>query len=133
MTAYDTSIRVSLATKAADAGVVISVSGDRYVIWAFGTDGRITEQSLEVSCTDEDRLTAHVLGFIANHKKAWAVGALLVRAEDCQRAHDRLKHLADLEENPLVRDEITKGATNMLIKRVEWLLAARRAEQQNPE
>ena len=67
--------RVAKATQAPQAGVVIctrgnGVDGD-FVIWAIGTNGRITSHELCISCTDEARLQAHVEGFIENHVKAF--------------------------------------------------------------
>lgn len=66
--------RVAVATGSAKAGVVVTLSNSReqYVIWAIGTNGLITQHALEVSQTTEERLTAHVSGFIANHVAAFA-------------------------------------------------------------
>lgn len=76
MTQYhDTAEKVAKATAAHDAGVVIAVErGDvyRYVIWAIGTNGRITDHKLTCSVTDEARLEAHARGFIENHLRAFA-------------------------------------------------------------
>lgn len=62
--------------RAHEAGVVVTVErswGDTlFVIWAIGTDGKITSHQLDAHHTDERRLTAHVEGFIANHMRAWA-------------------------------------------------------------
>lgn len=70
-----TAFAANNATRAADAGVVVTVlhSADpEYSIWAVGPDGRINEHRLNAGCTDLARLTAHVEGFVANHKRAWA-------------------------------------------------------------
>lgn len=68
--------RVSDATKAPDAGVVVGVqednTGTRYVLWSIGTNGRITDHILDVAFTNEERLTAHAIGFIDNHLRAFA-------------------------------------------------------------
>ncbi len=68
--------RVAKATGAPEAGVVISTETNGrdsfFVIWAIGTDRRITSERLDVSCTGEARLQAHVEGFVANHRAAWA-------------------------------------------------------------
>lgn len=63
------------AARAADAGVVVAVLDGfdpEFSIWAMGRDGRINEHRLNAGCTDLARLTAHVEGFVANHKRAWA-------------------------------------------------------------
>lgn len=58
------------------AGVVVTVErswGETlFVMWAIGTDGKINSHKLDAHHTDEDRLTAHVSGFIENHIRAWA-------------------------------------------------------------
>ena len=72
---YSVIENVSRALRPADHGVVVSVAcspDPSYVIWAIGTDGRITSHTLDISCTDEARLQAHVEGFIENHVKAFA-------------------------------------------------------------
>lgn len=74
-TARETMIRVRAATRSADAGVVVELNGrpgyEHFVIWAIDARGRLTDHCLDVSCTDEARLTAHVEGFIANHRAAF--------------------------------------------------------------
>lgn len=75
MNAIDMANSVSNSTRAADAGVVVTVllgPDQEFSIWSIGRNGNINEHRLNVSCTDLARLTAHVQGFIENHKKAWA-------------------------------------------------------------
>lgn len=72
---YEMAAKVAAATKAADAGVVISVRNcpdEIFSIWSIGTSGRIIEQQLAAEFTSEARLAAHVRGFIDNHLKAFA-------------------------------------------------------------
>lgn len=75
-TSHQIAQRVAQATGAADAGVSITVQHrhdeQTFVIWAIGTNGRITEHQLCAACTDEARLTAHAAGFISNHAAAFA-------------------------------------------------------------
>ena len=74
--ARDMMIRVRTATRSADAGVVVELIGrqgyEHFVLWAIDARGRITDHCLDVACTDEARLTAHVEGFIANHRANFA-------------------------------------------------------------
>ena len=75
MNAIDTANAAAKATRAPDAGVVVGVllgHDPEFSIWAIGRDGRINEHRLNASCTDLARLTAHVQGFIENHKRAWS-------------------------------------------------------------
>lgn len=63
------------AAQAADAGVAVAVidgADPEFSIWALGRNGRINEHRLNAGCTDLARLTAHVEGFVQNHKRAWA-------------------------------------------------------------
>jgi hypothetical protein len=67
---------VSWALRPSKAGVVLDVLASStdlfYVLWTIGKNGRITEHCLDVSCTDEERLSAHTTGFIENHRAAFA-------------------------------------------------------------
>ena len=74
-----TAFAVGQALRAHEAGVVVTVERSfgetMFVIWAIGTDGKITSHQLNAHCTDEARLTAHVQGFIENHLHAFAAVA----------------------------------------------------------
>jgi len=75
MNAIDTANAAANATRASDAGVVVGVllgQDPEFSIWAIGRNGRINEHRLNAACTDLARLTAHVQGFIENHKRDWA-------------------------------------------------------------
>jgi hypothetical protein len=132
-TAYDTTVRVSKATRAAEVGVVISVrTGNSdlfYEIWAIGVDGLITRNSLDCFCTDEARLTAHVYGFIANHNNAFAIKEAQDRAAACFKAAERLQALVKVERDALVAEEFNKGVANLLVQQLEWLMHAKRIAQ----
>jgi hypothetical protein len=74
--ARETAQRVSEATAAADAGVVVTVGkdseADLYILWAIAPSGHITCQRLSIAETSEERLTAHARGFVQNHLAMWA-------------------------------------------------------------
>lgn len=75
MNAIEIANAAAKATHAADAGVVVGVllgPDPEFSIWAIGPNGGINQHRLNASCTDLARLTAHVDGFIANHKRLWA-------------------------------------------------------------
>lgn len=75
-TTHDIANKVATATNAADEGVVVTVewtgSSENFVIWAMGPGGKITDHRLDAASTSEERLTAHVRGFIENHRAAFA-------------------------------------------------------------
>lgn len=74
MNAQDIATAAANATRAAEAGVVVGVllgPDPEFSIWAIGPDGRINQHRLNATCTDLARLTAHVEGFIYNHKRLW--------------------------------------------------------------
>lgn len=64
------------ATGAPQAGVVVTVVPDGrdtfYSVWGIRRDGSLAEVRLDANSTNLPRLTAHVEGFIANHKAHWA-------------------------------------------------------------
>lgn len=75
MNAIDIANAAANATNAADAGVVVGfLPGEdpEFSIWAVSPNGGISQHRLNAGCTDLARLTAHVAGFVQNHKRAWA-------------------------------------------------------------
>lgn len=60
------------ATQASDAGVVVSYQQGEFIVWAMNREGRIYDHRLAAECTDLQRLTAHVAGFVSNHRALWA-------------------------------------------------------------
>lgn len=80
--ARDIAHAASIATRAVDAGVVITTRyntcGMYFDIWTIGTDGRITSERLWVDVTSRERLEAHVRGFIENHLAAFNCGTVYV-------------------------------------------------------
>lgn len=67
--------KVARATNAPQAGVVVTAlegSDPQYVIWSIRRDGALSQHRLSAPCTDEQRLAAHVRGFVSNHLAHWA-------------------------------------------------------------
>jgi hypothetical protein len=75
MNAIDIANAAAQAARAPQSGVVVSFlpgPDPEFAIWAIGRDGLINQHRLSAACTDLDRLTAHVEGFVSNHLRAWA-------------------------------------------------------------
>ena len=66
----------SEATQCADAGVALATEyrpeGSLYVMWAGAVGGGLTYHRLDCANTSQERLMAHLAGFVENHRAAWS-------------------------------------------------------------
>lgn len=65
----------SAATRCADAYVALVVNyrpeGAQYVMWAAAVAGGLTYHRLDCANTSQERLIAHLAGFVENQRRAW--------------------------------------------------------------
>lgn len=72
--AFDLASKVGRACWGPENGVVVAIDTNeddlRFVIWTTLLGGQISRHYLTASCTGEQRLAAHVTGFIENVQRA---------------------------------------------------------------